>query len=77
MSDELVRVTDIFFAIETEKAYGFSLEPNASAEVWIPKSQVDDKELYYDGSTPSSVVIPEWLAEDKELIYDYFDDDGL
>lgn len=38
---------------------------DGSREVWIPKSQLEDRSVYSDGV---EIVIPRWLAEEKELV---------
>jgi len=47
---------------ETELAILFF---DGSREVWIPKSQLEDRSVYSDGV---EITIPRWLAEEKELV---------
>jgi hypothetical protein len=39
---------------------------DGSAEVWIPRSLIEDYEG--DGDTPVSITIPAWLAEERGLV---------
>ena len=51
---------------ETAAAY---LLYDGAREVWIPKSQIHDEEMSFDGNINYlKFRIPEWLALEKEMI---------
>lgn len=51
---------------QTEKAYLIDVE--GLGEVWVPKSQMRDKEWLDKKARKMSFYIPEWLARDKGIM---------
>lgn len=37
---------------------------DGTKEIWLPKSQLEDRSEYSDGT---EITIPAWLAEEKDL----------
>lgn len=60
MSDHVTLTGEI--KRETDKAILFF---DGTREVWLPKSQLEDRSNYSDGT---EITIPTWLAEGKELV---------
>lgn len=56
----------LYWAVETDKAYGVKDDPSDADMIWLPKSQVD-----IEGSAAlnrnCTFLIPEWLAIEKGL----------
>lgn len=63
--DKLHRVADARVLRETER--GGLLVDCDGLEVWIPRSQVDDKSEVWREGDEGELVIPLWLAEDRGL----------
>lgn len=50
---------------ETEKAFLLKLE--SGLEVWVPKSQISDADIYSEGDRDATVSVSEWFAEKENL----------
>lgn len=51
---------------ETTNAY---LLHDGDREIWMPKSQISDEKISFDGRTEwLEFGIPEWLAIEKEMV---------
>lgn len=63
--DETVEFENVTVKIETEKALLCIIN---DAEVWIPKSQIDDDSEVYKKDTEGKLIVTEWIAKQKDLI---------